>query len=97
LIKLEAEFHTLLVTTHHIVCDGWSTNVLLNELAQLYASQASGEVCHLSAPMPFREYAERKTSGSKRSIAKPWKRGGCKSFRNPSRPSSCPRIDRGAR
>jgi amino acid adenylation domain-containing protein len=57
LIRLEPDLHTLLFTTHHIVCDGWSTNVLLGELAQLYSSYCTGTPCQLPAPMPFREYA----------------------------------------
>ena len=58
LIKLEPDLHTLLFTTHHIVCDGWSTNVLLGELGQLYGAHCAGTACQLPAPMPFREYAQ---------------------------------------
>ena len=47
----------LLFTVHHIVCDGWSTNVLLNELGLLYASQSAGLPCALPDPMPYRSYA----------------------------------------
>ena len=57
LIKLEPDLHTLLFTSHHIVCDGWSTNVLLGELAELYNAHCAGRPCTLPAPMPFREYA----------------------------------------
>jgi amino acid adenylation domain-containing protein len=57
LVKLEPELHRLLFTTHHIVCDGWSTNVLLGELGQLYGARCSGRTCALPAPMPFRQYA----------------------------------------
>jgi amino acid adenylation domain-containing protein len=57
LIKCEQDLHTLLFTTHHIVCDGWSTNVLLDELAQLYRAECAGTAPTLPAPMPFRAYA----------------------------------------
>jgi amino acid adenylation domain-containing protein len=57
LIKLESDLHALLFTTHHIVCDGWSTNVLLGELAQLYDAHAGQLPCTLPAASPFREYA----------------------------------------
>jgi amino acid adenylation domain-containing protein len=57
LIKLEPNLHTLLFTTHHIVCDGWSANVLLGELAELYSAHCAGTPCTLPAPMSFREYA----------------------------------------
>ncbi|MBX9602041.1 MAG: amino acid adenylation domain-containing protein [Bryobacteraceae bacterium] len=37
LAQLDPEEHVLFLTAHHIVCDGWSFNVLLEELSQLYA------------------------------------------------------------
>ncbi|PYS22426.1 MAG: non-ribosomal peptide synthetase [Acidobacteria bacterium] len=36
LLKLDIREHVLLVTLHHIVCDGWSINVLWRELTSLY-------------------------------------------------------------
>ena len=27
-----------MLTAHHIVCDGWSINVIITELAELYAA-----------------------------------------------------------
>jgi amino acid adenylation domain-containing protein len=36
LVKLAPDRHELLITLHHIVCDGWSINVLLRELTYLY-------------------------------------------------------------
>jgi amino acid adenylation domain-containing protein len=57
LVKFEQELHTLLFTTHHIVCDGWSTNVLLRELSQLYTALCSGSACTLPVPLSFRRYA----------------------------------------
>ena len=42
LLKLDAEEHLLLITVHHIVSDGWSTDVLLRELETLYAAFAAG-------------------------------------------------------
>jgi amino acid adenylation domain-containing protein len=57
LIKLEPDLHTLLFTSHHIVCDGWSTNIVLGELGELYSAQCTGIPRPLPAPMCFREYA----------------------------------------
>ncbi len=34
LVRLAPEQHVLVLTVHHIVCDGWSINVLLSELAE---------------------------------------------------------------
>ena len=38
LYRLGDEEHLLLIVTHHSVFDGWSENVLLNEIAALYSS-----------------------------------------------------------
>jgi amino acid adenylation domain-containing protein len=38
LMKLRATRHELLLTAHHIVCDGWSFGVVANELTALYAA-----------------------------------------------------------
>lgn len=38
LFRLEVEEHILLLTTHHFVCDDWSMDILLTELAQLYSA-----------------------------------------------------------
>ncbi|WP_050808442.1 non-ribosomal peptide synthetase [Collimonas fungivorans] len=35
--------HTLLITMHHIVADGWSIGVLLNEISALYNAYRQGE------------------------------------------------------
>jgi amino acid adenylation domain-containing protein len=38
----------LLVTLHHIVCDGWSTDILLTDLATLYAARRAGTAAPLA-------------------------------------------------
>ncbi|MBL8949914.1 MAG: hypothetical protein JNK82_03995, partial [Myxococcaceae bacterium] len=42
LAKLSPTEHVLVFTAHHIVCDGWSAGVLVNEWAQLYTAKKSG-------------------------------------------------------
>ena len=34
LLHLEADEHVLLITTHHIISDAWSLNVLFTELGR---------------------------------------------------------------
>ena len=55
ILKLDASEHLLIVTAHHIVCDGWSFGVLIRDLADLYAAQ-------IGRPLPTRaptaQYAE---------------------------------------
>lgn len=58
LIKVGAREHHLLFTSHHIVCDGWSTNVILDELSKSYGALRDGRACDLSRPISFASYAE---------------------------------------
>ncbi|HEX2758286.1 MAG TPA: aminotransferase class III-fold pyridoxal phosphate-dependent enzyme, partial [Thermoanaerobaculia bacterium] len=55
LVRLEGEIHVLLMTAHHLVCDGWSTNVLLSELGPLYAS--GGDAAALPAAAQYADYS----------------------------------------
>ncbi|HEY0553754.1 MAG TPA: amino acid adenylation domain-containing protein, partial [Thermoanaerobaculia bacterium] len=48
LLRVEDEQHALLLSMHHIVSDGWSLEVLVRELAALYAAFAAG----LPSPLP---------------------------------------------
>jgi amino acid adenylation domain-containing protein len=57
LVKLDPKHHLLIFTTHHLICDGWSTNVILDELAQFYSANCLGVACSLPKPMSFGAYA----------------------------------------
>jgi hypothetical protein len=57
LIRLADRKHALVITAHHIICDGWSTNVLLDELSKLYTARRSGASCNLPVPTRFSDYA----------------------------------------
>ena len=57
LLRKSADAHCLVITAHHLVCDGWSFGVLLPELAAAYAALSSGDVW-APAPAPsFQDYA----------------------------------------
>ena len=43
LIKLAQDRHLLLIVVHHIVFDGWSASLLLQELAQAYAARCQSQ------------------------------------------------------
>lgn len=58
LAKLSTNCHVLVFTAHHIVCDGWSVNVILDELAKLYSSKCRRVPCELPAPASFAAYAK---------------------------------------
>jgi len=57
LIRLAPQRHELLFTSHHIICDGWSTNVILEELGELYSARRRGEAADLPVAASFRAYA----------------------------------------
>jgi amino acid adenylation domain-containing protein len=57
LLKLNDEEHLVLLTAHHLVCDGWSIHVILQELSSLYTAVCQGATTELPAPMQFREYS----------------------------------------
>ncbi|MDE5457022.1 amino acid adenylation domain-containing protein [Bradyrhizobium sp. CSA112] len=56
LLRLEEGDHFLVVSLHHIVADGWSMGLLVDEFWRLYAAFACGEVPAL--PEPDIEYAD---------------------------------------
>jgi amino acid adenylation domain-containing protein len=58
-LQLEEDRFALIVTSHHIVCDGWSTNVMLDEIAKVYSARAAGKKTEMEKAGSFREYALR--------------------------------------
>ena len=56
-VKLAPQHQALIFTSHHIVCDGWSTNVLLDEFAKLYNAANKGIGCDPPTPVSFAAYA----------------------------------------
>ena len=62
LVKITPSYTLLIFTSHHIVCDGWSTNILLDELAKLYNSLNKGTACELPSVMSFAAYARSQAS-----------------------------------
>jgi amino acid adenylation domain-containing protein len=61
LFRLEPQVHALIVTSHHIVCDGWSTNILLSELSALYFAHRSATSPALPSALQFSEYAKQES------------------------------------
>jgi len=48
LLQLDEQQHVILLTLHHIVADGWSTNVFVQEIATLYPAFCE----HRPSPLP---------------------------------------------
>ncbi|MDQ1558187.1 MAG: hypothetical protein QOD32_1247 [Pyrinomonadaceae bacterium] len=59
LIRLADEQKVLLCTLHHIICDGWSISVLLEEFSAIYVALDAGREHALPAvSVQYRDYAE---------------------------------------
>jgi len=57
LLRLADDEHLLILTAHHIVCDGWSWWVLTRELAALYAQAVGAPHAPLPPADDYAEYA----------------------------------------
>jgi acyl transferase domain-containing protein len=58
LLRLAPAEHALLLTTHHIVSDGWSMNIFVRELVTLYSAYTAGQPATLPAlPLQYADYA----------------------------------------
>ncbi len=57
LVILDPEHHALLFTAHHMVCDGWSFGMIVDELSRSYNAFKSHRIPLLPPPMAFGDYA----------------------------------------
>ncbi|MEG4345416.1 amino acid adenylation domain-containing protein [Microcoleus sp. A003_D6] len=57
IIKLQEQEHIVIITGHHIICDGWSWGILLPDLGAIYSARHQGLAANLSQPESFIEYA----------------------------------------
>lgn len=57
--RLEEQYHMLVMTIHHIVTDGWSNGIVLQDLRALYEAECVGVESELPPPVQYSEYAER--------------------------------------
>ncbi|HEV8244497.1 MAG TPA: amino acid adenylation domain-containing protein, partial [Polyangiaceae bacterium] len=57
LLKQGDREHVLLFTAHHLICDGWSSSVLVDDLSRLYSARVAGRANDLPPATPFSEYA----------------------------------------
>jgi amino acid adenylation domain-containing protein len=76
LVREAEDLHRLVVTVHHIICDGWSSAVLFGDLGVLYAADRRGTQAQLTPAVPYREYvaqeAERVASAQARADEEYW-------------------------
>lgn len=57
LVKTSDQSHVLLLAVHHLVCDGWSFAVIINELSVIYSSLLNKRPIHLPPASQFTEVA----------------------------------------
>ncbi len=57
LMRSDATHHELMITAHHIVCDGWSLGVLAEELMSIYRAFAAGQPSMLEPAPRYGDHA----------------------------------------
>ncbi|WP_157937739.1 non-ribosomal peptide synthetase, partial [Oceaniglobus roseus] len=57
LFRMNDARHVLVITAHHIVCDGWSYNTLFTELAELYTAATENRAPALKPAPSFAAFA----------------------------------------
>lgn len=58
LVRLESQKWAFVFTAHHIVCDGWSINIILRDLAALYRAEVSGQPAELDDVQSFLAFSQ---------------------------------------
>ncbi|MFB4394864.1 MULTISPECIES: amino acid adenylation domain-containing protein, partial [unclassified Pseudomonas] len=57
-LRLADREHVVLYAMHHIISDGWSMSLLVNELVELYSQLQAGQAPHLAPlPLQYSDYA----------------------------------------
>ncbi|HTB96907.1 MAG TPA: amino acid adenylation domain-containing protein [Terracidiphilus sp.] len=57
ILRLGVGHAAIVLTAHHVVCDGWSFDVLIQEFCALYSEELSGKPARLKTPPSFVDYA----------------------------------------
>ncbi|WP_162551224.1 condensation domain-containing protein [Paenibacillus tepidiphilus] len=58
MIRLSEEEVVLTLSLHHIVCDGWSFGVIMQEIAEVYTGLLQGEADIRPLPVQYADYSE---------------------------------------
>ncbi|HEX8353416.1 MAG TPA: condensation domain-containing protein, partial [Pyrinomonadaceae bacterium] len=59
-LRLGEREHLFVLSTHHVVADGWSVGVMLEEVCAVYEAECRGVKWESDAPLQFGDYAERR-------------------------------------
>ncbi len=79
LIRLSEQDHLVVLTMHHIVCDGWSVGILFGELKASYEAYSRGRSARVpELPLQYGEYVlwerDRQTSAKVQTQTDYWKK-----------------------
>ncbi len=83
--------HTLILSAHHIVCDGWSYNVLVGDLSHFYSIRTGTGSERLPAAPRFGRYAAKAVNEEERAEGGDSERFWLEQFAEPVRPLDLPR------
>ncbi|WP_171064063.1 non-ribosomal peptide synthetase [Actinomadura soli] len=72
LVKLAAGEWDLVLTTHHVLFDGWSVPLLMQDLLRLYGS--AGDAAALSRPRSYRDFLAWLARRDREATARAWAR-----------------------
>ena len=72
IIKCSKEEYYIVLTYHHIILDGWSTAIIMEELLELYDKLCKGEELQLKNRREYSEYIEWLEKQDKKKILKLW-------------------------
>jgi malonyl CoA-acyl carrier protein transacylase len=61
LVKLEKDRHLLVLTAHHIIVDGLSMSLIIQEMGAFYSAACQGITCQLEPTLQFRKYIQWQT------------------------------------
>jgi surfactin family lipopeptide synthetase C len=56
LAQLKTDTFQFILSHHHLVLDGWSLSIVLDEVFAFYQAFSQGEELHLKRPRPYRDY-----------------------------------------
>lgn len=60
ILKTKNNHHRFTITSHHIICDGWSISIMLQELGIFYSAYVLDKTPVISVPESFITYADEK-------------------------------------
>nr|ACX33962.1 putative non-ribosomal peptide synthetase [uncultured bacterium RM35] len=74
LVRTGDRSHRLIWTFHHILLDGWSVPLVLEEVFKRYSGGMQHEAAHRTAPRPHRDYVAWLRGADAQSVERFWRR-----------------------